>query len=72
MSDLLRVEDLSVHFPVRRNPFGKPRVLKAVDHVSFSIERNTVFGLCGESGSGKTTVGKAIIGLKKRTGGTVF
>lgn len=72
MSDLLRVEDLSVHFPVRRNPFGKPRVLKAVDHVSFSIERNSVFGLCGESGSGKTTVGKAIIGLKKRTGGTVF
>ena len=71
MCDLIRVEKLSVYFPLRNGLFGKS-YLKAVDNVSFSIPRETIFGLCGESGSGKTTTGKAVLDLVKRTSGSVY
>ena len=71
MSDFIKAENLSVYFPMRKGLHEK-QYLKAVDNVSFSISKETVFGLCGESGSGKTTTGKAILDLVKKTNGQVY
>ncbi|NBJ71680.1 MULTISPECIES: ATP-binding cassette domain-containing protein [Clostridia] len=69
---LLEVTDLKVHFPIRGGILNrKIGEIKAVDGVSFSIERGKTYGLVGESGSGKTTTGKSIIGLNHITSGTV-
>lgn len=73
---LLEVKELQVHFPVRDSAagtlFGSKKVLKAVDGVSFSIDRGEILSLVGESGSGKTTTGKAILQLAPITGGSVL
>lgn len=67
MSDIiLKVENLSQHFKI------KGGYLKAVDGVSFEIERGEVFGLVGESGCGKTTLGRALVGLYMPTYGKVY
>ncbi len=63
---LLRVEHLSKYFGGRKNEF------RAVDDVSFYIERGEVFGLVGESGCGKTTVGRTVIGLYPPTSGEIY
>ncbi|MFD2762446.1 ABC transporter ATP-binding protein [Lentibacillus juripiscarius] len=68
----LEVEDLKVHFPVKGGIFGRTvDHIKAVDGVSFSLEKGKTYGLVGESGSGKTTTGRAIIGLNKPTAGKI-
>ena len=70
---LLDVRDLKVHFPVRRGILQ--RIVdhkRAVDGVSFSIARGETLGLVGESGCGKTTVGRAILRLVPATGGEVL
>lgn len=64
---LVRVEDLRVHFPISRKD-----TLKAVDGISFEVFPNEVFGLIGESGSGKTTVGRTVVSLQQPTGGRVL
>lgn len=61
--DLLKVENLSVRFPVKRPGFGKKAWLYAVDDVSFSIRKGETLGLVGESGSGKTTTALAVARL---------
>ena len=66
---LLIVEDLKQYFPVR-NGFRKA-TLKAVDGVSFTINEGETLGLVGESGCGKTTVGRSILRLYEPTGGKV-
>jgi oligopeptide transport system ATP-binding protein len=70
MAHLLEVEDLKQYFPIRTG-FFKRRPLKAVDGVSFYIKEGETLGLVGESGCGKTTVGRSILHLYKPTGGTV-
>ncbi len=60
---LLAVRDLRVHFRVRRGLFGAERIIRAVDGVSLAIEPGRTLGLVGESGCGKTTTARAIIGL---------
>lgn len=73
MKNLLQVKDLAVHFPIRGGFFNTVQgYVRAVDGVSFSIEEGKTYGLIGESGSGKTTVGKAIVGLEKATGGEIL
>ncbi|WP_284140219.1 MULTISPECIES: ATP-binding cassette domain-containing protein [unclassified Virgibacillus] len=68
----LQVEDLKVHFPIKGGIFGRTvGHIKAVDGVSFSLEKGKTYGLVGESGSGKTTTGRAIIGLNNITSGKV-
>jgi oligopeptide transport system ATP-binding protein len=69
---LLEVQDLKVHFPVRRGLFQRTReFIKAVDGVSFRIEEGETLGLVGESGCGKTTLGRAIVRLVEPTSGTI-
>jgi len=68
---LLDVQDLKQHFPVRTG-FFKTTPLKAVDGVSFTINKGETLGLVGESGCGKTTVGRSILRLYEPTAGKVF
>lgn len=69
----LEIKDLKVHYPIRGGFFNKiiDHVL-AVDGVDMVIEKGKTYGLIGESGSGKSTIGKAIIGLEKITSGQVI
>ena len=68
---LLEVRDLKQHFPIRSG-WGKPAILKAVDGVSFSINKGETLGLVGESGCGKTTVGRSLLHLYTPTAGEVL
>ncbi|WP_333638236.1 ATP-binding cassette domain-containing protein [Tissierella praeacuta] len=69
----LDIVNLKVHFPIRGGFFNTIQdYVYAVDGVSFSIEEGKTYGLIGESGSGKTTIGKAIVGLEKPTGGSIL
>jgi oligopeptide transport system ATP-binding protein len=71
--NLLEVKHLKVHFPVKRGWFGRVREsVKAVDDVSLSLAPGETLGLVGESGCGKTTLGRAIIRLLKPTSGSVW
>lgn len=68
----LQIDDLCKAFAVR-GPFGrKAGKIQAVDHVSFSIKRGEVYGLAGESGSGKSTIARMIMGLTAPTSGDIL
>jgi oligopeptide transport system ATP-binding protein len=69
---LLEVRHLSKEFSRKKGIFGKASVLRAVDDVSFAIEKGETFGLVGESGSGKTTTGRCILRLVEPTAGEVL
>lgn len=70
---LVRVQDLKMYFDVDKKMFSRhKRTLKAVDGVSFDIERGRTFGLVGESGCGKTTVGRTIVRLYTPTDGAIY
>jgi len=69
----LSVRDLKVHFPVRQGMFRKTKqFVKAVDGVSFDIALGETLGLVGESGCGKTTLGRSIVKLIQPTSGEIF
>ncbi len=70
---ILKVKDLKMHFPLRQGMLQR-RVgtIKAVDGVSFELREQEVMGLVGESGCGKTTVGRALLRLYDPTGGEVL
>src|SRR3982751_1528751 len=69
---LLQVRDLSTHFPIRKGVFSRTvGYVKAVDGVSFDVFPGKTLGLVGESGCGKTTVGRTILRLIPATEGTV-
>ncbi|RLE60601.1 MAG: oligopeptide ABC transporter ATP-binding protein [Thermoprotei archaeon] len=69
---LVRVENLKVYFPVRKGVFGKVQYVKAVDGVDLDIGKGQIVTLIGESGCGKTTLGKTIAGLIKPTSGKIL
>ncbi|NBG89369.1 ABC transporter ATP-binding protein [Isachenkonia alkalipeptolytica] len=69
---LLEVEGLKKYFPIKEGVFSKTvGHVKAVDHVSFKIKQGEIFGLVGESGCGKTTVGRTLLSLLEPTEGLV-
>ena len=69
--NLIEVKDLKMYFPIRTG-FMKTTMLKAVDGVNFSIKPGETLGLVGESGCGKTTVGRTLLRLYKPTGGEIY
>ncbi len=71
MSALLQVNDLKKHFPLRRRLWAKAAAVRAVDGVSFHIDRGETLALVGESGCGKSTVGRAVLRLFDITAGQV-
>ena len=70
---LLEVKDLKQYFVVDSTLFGRPtKYLKAVDGVTFSIEKGKTLGIVGESGCGKTTMGRTVLRLYDVTGGEIW
>ena len=70
---ILEVDGLKQHFPIKKNMMGKVlSSLKAVDGVSFKLERGKTLGIVGESGCGKTTLGRTILRLYDFTDGTAL
>ncbi len=73
MSEQMIVKNLKKHFPIRKGFFGgESKVAKAVDDVSFTINKGETLGLVGESGCGKTTVGRCILKLYSLTSGEIW
>ena len=66
-ADALRGTDLVVHYPARTGP-----PVRAVDGVDLTVARGETLGLVGESGCGKSTVAKAVVGLQRPTRGSVL
>jgi len=71
MSKLIEIQNLKQYFPVGGSLL-KPKYVKAVDDVSFFINRGETLGLVGESGCGKTTIGRTILRLYEPTDGKIF
>ena len=72
-SSLLEVKDLHVYFPIRGGVMRRQlHTVKAVSGVSLNLAQGEVLGLVGESGCGKTTLGRALVGLAPMTSGRVF
>ena len=71
---ILSVRDLKVHFPFARGPFWNRQhgSIRAVDGVSFDVQKGQTFGLVGESGCGKSTTARAVLNLVRPTGGQVW
>ena len=73
MSSLLKINDLKKYFPVHSGAFSQPtQFTHAVDGVSFEIKRGETLGLVGESGCGKTTLGRLTIRLLEPTEGKII
>jgi peptide/nickel transport system ATP-binding protein len=71
--NVLEVRNLKKYFPIKAGMLGRVvGNVRAVDGISFSIKRGTTMGLVGESGCGKTTVGKTVLRLNDKTEGEVL
>ena len=68
---ILKVTNLKTHFDVTKGLFAKKQIVKAVDDVSFDVYENETFGLVGESGCGKTTLGRTIVKLYDPVSGSI-
>ena len=72
MDNLIEVRNLKKHFPIKSGMFSSAKsYVRAVDGVDFSIRKGEVFGIVGESGCGKTTLGRVMLGLIPISDGSV-
>lgn len=70
---LLEVRDLKKWFPAKKSPFSREKIfIKAVDGVSFTLNEGETLGVVGESGCGKSTMGRSVLRLLEPTGGRLF
>ena len=69
---ILETVDVHMHFPIRNAWGQRTGWLRAVDGVSLSVARGEILGVVGESGCGKTTLGKTIVGIHRATGGEIL
>ena len=73
VENILEVNNLKKYFVIKKSVFGKPLAyLKAVDNVSFKVKTGTTIGIVGESGCGKTTLGRTILKLYNSDGGQII
>ena len=71
--NILKIEDLKVYFPIKKGVLQKTvGHVKAVDGVTLNIRRGETLGLVGESGCGKTTIGRSIVRLNTPTSGRIL
>ena len=68
----LEIQNLKKYFEIKAGFLKKPNILKAVDDVSFTIARGETMGLVGESGCGKTTIGRTVVELYEPTDGKIL
>ena len=69
----LEADDLCMHFPAKTDAFGRPvSWIHAADHVTFKVPKGKTLGIVGESGCGKSTVGKMLINLYQPTSGRIL
>ena len=72
MTELMRIENLTQHFFSGKSLFKKSYTVHAVDGVSFQVNKGETLGIVGESGCGKTTLGRSLLRLYQPTSGAVF
>jgi len=71
--EILRVVNLKKYFPILAGVFNRVvGWVRAVDNISFSVDERTTFAIAGESGCGKTTLAKTIVGIYEPTGGSIY
>lgn len=71
MTELLEIDDLKKHFPIRNVWKRRTGWLKALDGVSLSVRKGEILGVVGESGCGKSTLGKTLMGIHPASGGSI-
>ncbi|SUM73258.1 oligopeptide ABC superfamily ATP binding cassette transporter, ABC protein [Staphylococcus saccharolyticus] len=71
MNNVLEVKKVKKYYELKTGLFQKRQYVKTVDDVTFSIEEGQTFGLVGESGCGKSTIGKTIVRLENVTCGEI-